>query len=85
MEDLDVLAAMAAYKHCWAARPARPLTIVTASVDRMDLLNMLRPDLDMRASGHVTYVGRSSMEGTSDMIFCFSCTNTTRLTVLIWQ
>lgn len=66
LEDLDALAASIAYKHCHDGRSADlpPLTIVTASMDRMDLLNPLRPDLDLKLYGHVTYVGRSSMEVT---------------------
>ncbi|KAI3639094.1 hypothetical protein MIR68_002624 [Amoeboaphelidium protococcarum] len=41
-----------------------PLNVVTASMDRMDLLNILRPDLDLKCYGCVTYAGRSSMEVT---------------------
>jgi len=40
----------------------RPLTIVTASVDRIDLLNKLVIDRDMRLRGCVSHVGSSSME-----------------------
>lgn len=65
MLDIDRSASIA-YKHCHDGRRGYlPLTIVTASVDRMDLLNPLRPDLDLKLHGHVTYVGRSSMEGMS--------------------
>jgi acyl-coenzyme A thioesterase 9 len=40
----------------------RPLTIVTASVDRIDLLSKLHIDRDMRMRGCVSHVGNSSME-----------------------
>lgn len=43
MEDLDALAASIAYKHAHDGRDGYlPLTIVTASVDRIDLLEVLR-------------------------------------------
>lgn len=61
MEDLDCLAASIAYLHCDDA----DLTIVTAAVDRIELLNdFSRCDLDVRLRGFVTYVGKSSMEVT---------------------
>ncbi|KAF9581344.1 hypothetical protein BGW38_001681 [Lunasporangiospora selenospora] len=62
MEDLDALAGAIAYKHADDGKPdSSPLTIVTASVDRIDLLKPLVVS-DIRLSGHVTYVGYSSME-----------------------
>ncbi|KAI1317725.1 hypothetical protein EDD11_007899 [Mortierella claussenii] len=62
MEDLDALAGAIAYKHADDGKPdSSPLTIVTASVDRIDLLKPLGVS-DIRLSGHVTYVGYSSME-----------------------
>jgi len=39
-----------------------PIYIVTASVDRLDLIEPLRADRDYKLSGMVIYVGRSSME-----------------------
>ncbi|CCG82424.1 putative Acyl-CoA thioester hydrolase [Taphrina deformans PYCC 5710] len=63
LEDLDALSGAIAYKHCDDLNHRTlPLAIVTASVDRIDLLNSLEIDRDMRLSGHVTYVGSSSME-----------------------
>lgn len=73
MEDFDAMAGSIAYKHCSPKIVSNsnmeefedlPFLIVTASVDRIDLLNPLRPDLDMKIYGHVTYVGSSSMEVT---------------------
>lgn len=63
LEDLDALSGAIAYKHCDDQdHRTLPLAIVTASVDRIDLLNTLDIDRDMKLSGHVTYVGSSSME-----------------------
>ncbi|KAF9562517.1 hypothetical protein EC968_005215 [Mortierella alpina] len=62
MEDLDALAGAISYKHADDGKTdSSPLTIVTASVDRIDLLKPLGVS-DLRLSGHVTYVGYSSME-----------------------
>ncbi|KAF9925510.1 hypothetical protein FBU30_004729 [Linnemannia zychae] len=62
MEDLDALAGAISYKHCDDGKPdSSPLTIVTASVDRIDFLKPFDVT-DLRLSGHVTYVGYSSME-----------------------
>ncbi|KAF9353979.1 hypothetical protein BGX26_008257 [Mortierella sp. AD094] len=62
MEDLDALAGAISYKHADDGKPdSAPLTIVTASVDRIDLLKPLVVN-DIRLSGHVSYVGFSSME-----------------------
>ncbi|KAI9342657.1 HotDog domain-containing protein [Obelidium mucronatum] len=65
LEDLDCLAATAAYMHC--AGSERPLTIVTASVDRMEMLSEIPLDRDISVFAYVTYVGKSSMEVTVQM------------------
>ena len=39
-----------------------PITIVTASVNHIDLQGTLKPQQDLKLDGFVTYVGRSSME-----------------------
>ncbi|KAJ3101395.1 Acyl-coenzyme A thioesterase 9, mitochondrial [Phlyctochytrium planicorne] len=63
MEDLDALAGSVAYRHCDDGRDdTPPLTIVTASVDRIDMINRIPVDKDICLSGCVTYVGTSSME-----------------------
>jgi len=63
MEDLDALAGSIAYRHCDDGDAlTRPLTIVTASVDRIWLLAPLCADHDLRLRGHVSWVGTSSME-----------------------
>ncbi|KAF9203114.1 hypothetical protein BGZ49_006768 [Haplosporangium sp. Z 27] len=62
MEDLDALAGAISYKHTDDGKhDSIPLTIVTASVDRIDLLKPLDVK-DIRLYGHVSYVGFSSME-----------------------
>lgn len=56
------------YTHVLGGRPtaadhhANPIFIVTASVDRLDLLERLQTECDYRLSGMVIYVGSSSME-----------------------
>jgi acyl-coenzyme A thioesterase 9 len=61
LEDLDALAASIAYLHCDDAG----LTLVTAAVDRIDLLKQFDSVVsDIRMRGFVTYVGTSSMEVT---------------------
>ncbi|KIM37937.1 hypothetical protein M413DRAFT_448199 [Hebeloma cylindrosporum] len=69
MEHFDSLAGSIAYKHMLGPSvqtlgriQERGFYIVTASVDRLDMLNPLNPRRDLRLSGHVIYTGRSSME-----------------------
>ncbi|KAG8824864.1 hypothetical protein FRC18_010423 [Serendipita sp. 400] len=72
MEDLDALAGGVAYKHLMKPGVAeltgsindRGFYIVTASVERLDMLSPLTPKnvKDLRLSGQVIYTGRSSME-----------------------
>lgn len=68
LEDLDSLAGDASYRHVLGARPSpsdpdgSPIFIVTASVDRLDLIEPLRADKDYNLNGMVIYVGSSSME-----------------------
>jgi acyl-coenzyme A thioesterase 9 len=40
----------------------RPLLLVTASVDKMELKRPIRVDTDLKIAGAVTYVGRSSID-----------------------
>ncbi|KAM0751769.1 hypothetical protein T439DRAFT_324959 [Meredithblackwellia eburnea MCA 4105] len=72
MEDFDSLAGTAAYRHvlpdsCTPADAASfGLYIVTAAVDRMDMLRPLTNSAgevpDLRLSGHVSYATESSLE-----------------------
>lgn len=68
-EALDSLAGDISYKHVLGGRPssgdeAVPIFLVTAAVDRLDLVGTehLRVDRDYRLSGLPIYVGSSSME-----------------------
>eukprot|EP01117_Protostelium_nocturnum_P010187 TRINITY_DN3642_c0_g1_i3.p1 TRINITY_DN3642_c0_g1~~TRINITY_DN3642_c0_g1_i3.p1 ORF type:complete len:448 (+),score=98.73 TRINITY_DN3642_c0_g1_i3:202-1344(+) len=63
LEDLDAMAGNIAFRHADDGNPnSFPLVIVTASLDRIKILQQLLPDQDMKLEGHVTWVGRSSME-----------------------
>ncbi|KAK0552215.1 hypothetical protein OC845_001832 [Tilletia horrida] len=66
-QDLDTLAGACSYQHVLGAQPregdsSNPVYIVTASVDRLDMLEPLRPELDYRLCGQVIYTGSSSLE-----------------------
>ncbi|KAN0006427.1 hypothetical protein ACTFIU_003135 [Dictyostelium citrinum] len=62
LEDLDALAGTVSFKHAENDEDTFKKTIVTASVDRISLLQPLMPDRDIKMEGVVTYVGKSSME-----------------------
>lgn len=59
-QDLDGLAGVIAYRHCYPANPV----IITASVDRIYMKKRLQDieNLNVILSGNVTWTGRSSME-----------------------
>lgn len=59
-QDLDGLAGVIAYRHCYPANPV----IITASVDRIYMKKRLQDieNLNVTLSGNVTWTGRSSME-----------------------
>jgi len=61
LEDLDAFAGTIAYKHCDDLdATTAPLTLVTASCDRIEALGRL-PPRDMLLVGACTFVGSSSM------------------------
>ncbi|KJA15154.1 hypothetical protein HYPSUDRAFT_149535 [Hypholoma sublateritium FD-334 SS-4] len=69
MEHLDSLAGSIAYKHMLGPGvetlgriQETGFYIVTASVDRLDMLSPLNPAHDLRLSGQVIHTGTSSME-----------------------
>ncbi|KAI9354946.1 acyl-CoA thioester hydrolase [Pilaira anomala] len=63
LEDLDALAGAISYKYIENGDPDEaPVTIVTASVDRLDLFLPEAGIENYKLSGHVSYVGNSSME-----------------------
>ncbi len=59
LEYLDTLAAQVAIKHC-AGSPIQK--VVTASVDRIDLLHPISIANDLRITAQINYAGGSSME-----------------------
>jgi len=66
-EILDALAADVAYRHCgWGDNP--DLTVVTAGVDGLTVHSDISLSNDLKLHGYLTYVGRSSLEVTIDMI-----------------
>ncbi|KAJ1557258.1 hypothetical protein HK405_000428, partial [Cladochytrium tenue] len=55
LEDLDALAGSIAYVHCDdGSDDTPPLTIVTASLDRIDMISRIPTDVDVSISGFVT-------------------------------
>uniref|UniRef100_A0A8C1GIV3 Acyl-CoA thioesterase 9, tandem duplicate 1 n=1 Tax=Cyprinus carpio TaxID=7962 RepID=A0A8C1GIV3_CYPCA len=57
------------YSHTWNEELQRsPLSIVTALVDQIDMRqNIIFPDCDIKFTGHVTWVGKTSIEATMHM------------------
>jgi len=63
LENLDAVAGRIAYEHCDTSRTHdNPITIVTAAVDKILLLKPISVSRDLRIAGHVSWVGKSSME-----------------------
>ncbi|XP_056440424.1 acyl-CoA thioesterase 9, tandem duplicate 1 isoform X2 [Gadus chalcogrammus] len=64
LEDLDSLAVLISYSHTHnPALPRSPLSIVTALVDKIDMRqHTIYPDRDIKFTGHVTWVGKTSIE-----------------------
>lgn len=53
LEDLDALAGSISYLHC---AETSDVIVVTASVDRIDLLTSIPADKDLKISGHVSCI-----------------------------
>ncbi|KAL3280580.1 hypothetical protein HHI36_003813 [Cryptolaemus montrouzieri] len=67
LEDMDIFAVFVAYKHIYTPSlpddVASPYTLVTAHVDQIDFTEFVpKPNQDIKLSGHVSWVGKSSME-----------------------
>ncbi|KAJ3331523.1 hypothetical protein HDU93_009647 [Gonapodya sp. JEL0774] len=62
LEDLDAFSGAVAYKHLGGLGGADLPTLVTASVERLDMVGHVTPEYDVKLSGNVTWVGRSSIE-----------------------
>ncbi|XP_077480774.1 acyl-coenzyme A thioesterase 9, mitochondrial-like isoform X2 [Stigmatopora argus] len=69
LEDLDSLAVLISYSHTHnPALKRSPLSIVTALVDKIDMRqHEIYPDCDIKFTGHVTWVGSTSIEATMHM------------------
>uniref|UniRef100_A0A8C3BVL4 Acyl-CoA thioesterase 9 n=1 Tax=Cairina moschata TaxID=8855 RepID=A0A8C3BVL4_CAIMO len=64
LEDLDSLGVLICYTHTkQEAQPRSPLSIVTALVDKINLRKkVVHPDCDIKFTGNVSWVGKTSME-----------------------
>lgn len=64
LEDLDSLGVLICYTHTKVEHTGTsPLSIVTALVDKIDKCKkLIYPDCDIKFTGNVTWVGKSSME-----------------------
>ncbi|XP_050997526.1 acyl-coenzyme A thioesterase 9, mitochondrial [Acomys russatus] len=64
LEDLDSLGVLICYMHTKNhASKMSPLSIVTALVDKIDMCKQsLSPEQDIKFTGHVSWVGKTSME-----------------------
>ncbi|KAM9319348.1 acyl-coenzyme A thioesterase 9, mitochondrial [Gastrophryne carolinensis] len=63
LEDLDSLGVLICYTHTKSESQTSPLSIVTALVDKIDLRRQtIAPDCDIKLTGHVSWVGKTSME-----------------------
>lgn len=68
-EILDALASDVSYRHCKEIKKASDnFFIVTACVDAFDLHEEISMNSDLKLQGYLTYVGKSSMEVTIDII-----------------
>ncbi|KAI9279284.1 HotDog domain-containing protein [Sporodiniella umbellata] len=71
LEDLDDLGASVAYKHVHNRDLNAPnITMVTASMERLDLFLPEAEVQNYKISGHVTFVGSSSLEVSVKMDIC---------------
>ncbi|RXM91349.1 Acyl-coenzyme A thioesterase 9, mitochondrial [Acipenser ruthenus] len=70
LEDLDSLGVLICYSHTKDPSLQRsPLSIVTALVDKIDMRkNIIYPDCDIKFTGHVSWVGKTSMEAKMHML-----------------
>jgi acyl-coenzyme A thioesterase 9 len=70
LEEIDAFAGTIAYAHCDDDDVSSgPVTLVTVSLDRLDLLSYpLRADVDYKMTGCVTYAGTSSLNIDIDLV-----------------
>jgi acyl-coenzyme A thioesterase 9 len=62
LEDLDILAGMIGFNHAVTPKNKDTIQLVTASLDRIEMIRDIPSNSDIRMSGQVNFVGRSSME-----------------------
>jgi len=72
LEDLDIFAVCLCYRHIKNPKQVEglpsPYSIVTALVDQIDISEVpLRHNADIRLRGHLTWVGKTSMEATMEV------------------
>lgn len=66
-EILDSVAADVAYRHC-STNENEELTIVTASVDGLEIISPIDLTQNLKLQSYLTYVGKSSMEINIDLM-----------------
>uniref|UniRef100_A0A8C3VMP3 Acyl-CoA thioesterase 9 n=1 Tax=Catagonus wagneri TaxID=51154 RepID=A0A8C3VMP3_9CETA len=78
LEDLDSLGVLICYTHTKIhSVKMSPLSIVTALVDKIDMCKKsLSPEQDIKFSGHVSWVGNTSMEVKMQMFQAGICKST---------
>uniref|UniRef100_A0A671DYU3 Acyl-CoA thioesterase 9 n=1 Tax=Rhinolophus ferrumequinum TaxID=59479 RepID=A0A671DYU3_RHIFE len=78
LEDLDSLGVLICYMHNKIpSANMSPLSIVTALVDKIDMCkSSLSPEQDIKFSGHVSWVGKTSMEVKMQMFQAGICKST---------
>lgn len=67
LEDMDLFAVLVANKHIYTPKLPEgvhsPYTLVTAQIDQIDFTDFVpKPNEDIKLAGHVSWVGRSSLE-----------------------
>jgi len=63
LEDMDTLAGWVGFKYFKSDSNRVPFSLVTACVDRIDLQdNIIKPDLDLKLIGFVSWAGKTSLE-----------------------
>ena len=73
LEDMDVFAVHIVFKHMLnpkqdPEKSQSPFSIVTALVDKINVKTQIVADRDIKLCGHVTWVGRSSVEVTLHLL-----------------
>lgn len=71
LEAMDMFAVHTVFKHIYNPKQKdgmkSPYSIVTALVDNIDIKKNIHPERDIKISGHVTWVGKTSAESTLEL------------------